>query len=141
MHKQLITHAFEEFRNTDMSIRQLHKFGYLVGGICVAIGGYFFWRDSAYVLLTLGVVLLVGGLVYPQALRIPYRLWMGLAVVLGFFVGNGILILLYYLVITPIGLMRRVTGSDPLERAFNASALSYWKPHTERRGDHMKRPF
>jgi len=36
--------------------------------------------------------------------------------------------ILYYLVLTPIGLLFRVVGRDSLDRRFDRSAETYWKP-------------
>jgi hypothetical protein len=139
---KLLTHALEEFRATDMSVSQLRKFGFVVGGILLAIGGYTLWRESLpYAWFTIGALLVLFGWFMPRLLRVPYLVWMGLAAVLGFFVGNAILIALYYLVMTPLGIVRRLAGSDPLDRRFDARKDSYWKPHDPRPPEHMRRPF
>jgi len=36
--------------------------------------------------------------------------------------------ILFYLVVTPVGLMRRMLGRDPLELSFDGHRASYWTP-------------
>jgi hypothetical protein len=45
---------------------------------------------------------------------------------IGLVVSTVILLVLYFGVITPIGLVRRVLGRDAMERAFDRSATTYW---------------
>jgi hypothetical protein len=44
-------------------------------------------------------------------------------------VSHLLLLVVYYLVLTPIGLLMRLIGYDPLQRRFDRSAQSYWTPH------------
>jgi hypothetical protein len=59
---------------------------------------------------------------------------MGLAEALGFVTTRVILGVIYFLFVTPIGFVRRLSGGDPLGRRARR-AESYWKPYTERRRD------
>jgi len=52
--------------------------------------------------------------------------WMKLAFVLGWFMTRVILSVFYYLILTPIGLILRVTGKDLLDKEINRDAKSYW---------------
>ena len=87
------------------------------------------------------VALLVGvvGLVRPRAIRL---VWIGmfyLAFPIGWVVSHLLLAVVLYLVFTPIGLLLRLLGRDPLERRFDPGAASYWTPH--RRADRIERYF
>jgi Saxitoxin biosynthesis operon protein SxtJ len=57
-----------------------------------------------------------------------YFFWFGVAGCAGLIVSNGILAAVFYLVVTPIGLVLRVFGNDPLGRKFDRTAASYWMP-------------
>lgn len=88
-------------------------------------------------LLVLWVVValaLLGGLVIlasrPAGAAI-YRTWMFAALPMGWTISHAVLGLAYYLVLTPVGLALRATGKDPMERAFDPSVQTYWKPHTQ----------
>lgn len=69
------------------------------------------------------------GLVRPTALR-PVFLALTLATYpIGWVVSNLALALTYFLVVTPIGAWRRRSGRDPLARAIDQEAESYWIPY------------
>jgi hypothetical protein len=63
----------------------------------------------------------------PEIARPIYVAWYAVGGVIGFVVSNLLLIAVFYLVITPIGLVMRVLGRDPLERKWDPGAASYWK--------------
>lgn len=88
------------------------------------------WRGhptlaSALGVLALGVPLV--GLAWPRGLR---HLFVGLSYAtypIGFVVSHVILALLYYLFLTPIGLLLKLCRYDPLARRFEPSAATYWQ--------------
>ena len=59
---------------------------------------------------------MVSGLLVPRALVWPNRLWMGLAEALSFVMTRVILAIVFFALVTPIGLFRRLIGGDPLNR-------------------------
>ena len=77
-------------------------------------------------LLWPGVPLVVLGAVLPRSLKWVYVAWMTLAMVLGAIVSTILLVLLFYLVVTPIGLIARLAGKDFLSRKLDSKASSYW---------------
>lgn len=58
---------------------------------------------------------------------------------IGITVSFVLLAVFYYLLITPVGLFFRLIGRDLMERKFDDSAKSYWKPR--RSVDNNKRYF
>ena len=92
------------------------------GGVCWIQGRH----GPGGVLLALACAVPVVGAMAPSVLRIAY---LGLSYAtypLGFVVSYVVLGFVYYLVLTPIGLMMRLLGRDPLERRFDPKAKSYW---------------
>ena len=63
----------------------------------------------------------------PAFARPVYAAWHAIGALVGFCVGNLLLILVFYLLITPIGLIMRMLGRDPLERKWDPEASTYWK--------------
>ena len=62
--------------------RDLRKFGLVVGGVFLLLGGWFLFRHKAvgpYFLIP-GVVLVLFGFVAPRALEVVYIVWMSPAV-------------------------------------------------------------
>ncbi|HEY3038430.1 MAG TPA: SxtJ family membrane protein [Pyrinomonadaceae bacterium] len=128
------------------SFRAEEEFGLIVGGVFVLLGGWWLYRGkfitAAYVTLPLGTLLILLGLLWPRALVLPNRAWMLLAEGLSFVTTRIILGFVFFLVITPIGVVKRLSGWDPLSRR-GARSASYWKPYSERQRDprHYEKMF
>ncbi|HEX8458772.1 MAG TPA: SxtJ family membrane protein [Pyrinomonadaceae bacterium] len=122
----------------ESSYRTEREFGLLVGGVLIALGGWWMYRGRypvlSVVLASTGALLVLLGARYPKSLVVPNRLWMGLAEALGFLMTRVILAVVFFLIVTPVGLARRLMGGDPLGRRAGRTE-SYWKPYTERRLD------
>jgi hypothetical protein len=118
-------------RNREPSPRDLRVFGLLLVVFFGGFGGYFLWRAGE---ITTTVIALwsVGGamsLVFwavPPLRRTLYRTWMTVAYPIGWTVSHLAVGVLYYLILTPIGLLMRLFGHDPMRRRFDRQAKSYW---------------
>ncbi|MBX3402491.1 MAG: hypothetical protein KF699_03665 [Phycisphaeraceae bacterium] len=55
-----------------------------------------------------------------------YRGWMFAALPIGWTISHILLGMVYFLVFTPIGLIMRLLGKDPMERRFQPDAPTYW---------------
>jgi Saxitoxin biosynthesis operon protein SxtJ len=128
------------------SHRQEREFGLLVGAILLALGGWWLYRGKPGILvalsLGLGGVLLLLGAASPGSLQRPYRLWMDLAEKLAIVMTSVVLAIVFFGIVTPIGLARRALGGDPLRRRAKP-ADSYWWPYPDRQRDprHYERMF
>jgi xanthine/uracil permease len=124
----------DELRGLDTSRRSLRNFGLVVGGVFLAIVAFVFWRrgfEATPVLIGIAVgasVLVLLAVVAPTVLKPAHRVWMLLALILGFVMTRVILTVMYYLVFTPIGLILRAFGRDPMNRSFGGD--SYWIERT-----------
>src|SRR5262245_29692201 len=79
-----------------------------------------------FTMLGLGALTALFSLVFPRA-NAP--LFVGLSVVafpIGFVLSYVIMATLFYVVITPVGLVMRVFGKDPMDRRFLPDAKTYW---------------
>ena len=74
----------------------------------------------------IGGALVVLGLLVPAVLKPVYRVWMALAIVLGFVMTRVILSLIFFLAFMPIGLIWRVLRKDPMRRRLDPAVGSYW---------------
>jgi len=107
---------------------ELRKFGLTVGTAFAVFGGISWWRGHEWpplVLWTLAVLLIVPGLLAPSILGPVQRGWMAFALVLGHINTRIILTVLYYLVMTPVGLIMRLFR-DPLDRSLKNTRDSQW---------------
>ena len=114
------------------------EFGLLVGGIFVFFGGWWIFRDKfhavRYWFLAAGSLGMLLALFAPQALVFPRRGWMAFAEGLSYVMTTLILGIVFFLVVTPIGLFKRLFGWDPLRRR-SPGENSYWKPYPVRQQD------
>jgi hypothetical protein len=67
------------------------------------------------------------GLLFPSVLRVPHRLWMQFAGVLGWVNTRVLLSLFFFVVLTPVGLIMRLFGRDPLARRMSKESVTYWE--------------
>lgn len=68
------------------------------------------------------------GLLIPEILRWAYVGLSYLTFPIGLVVSHLVLGVVYFLVLTPLGLVMRALGHDPLGRHFDATAASHWVP-------------
>lgn len=61
--------------------------------------------------------------------RLIYTAWMSASLPIGWTISHLILAFTYYLVLTPIGLIMRLLGYDPMHRKFDPEAKTYWVEH------------
>ena len=59
-------------------------------------------------------LILLAGALFPAIGKWIFRFWFGLACAIGFCVSNLILLICFYGVMTPLALIRRMLGSQPL---------------------------
>ena len=119
--------------NTTPSRRDLLWFGLLLP-VLFAIVGALVWRRTGS--LAAGTsVWAVGGTVsalfalWPASRHRIYVGWMYAVYPIGWTVSHLLLGVVYFVVITPIGLALRILRRDPLERRFDRGATTYWVSH------------
>jgi hypothetical protein len=112
--------------------RKEQKSALTVGIVLVAMAAWSAYRgrDGAiWVFGSLGLALIAAGLFLPAAARSFHAAWMRLAHALGWVNSRILLALLFYLVMTPMGLIQRLAGRDALRRR-GQGASSYWIPRS-----------
>jgi len=120
------------------------SFGVSVGMVLCVIGALLWWRGRvvrAEIVGGIGAVLLLAGLAYPPLLKYPSAAWWRFSRALGHFNARVLLTILFALVLTPIGLLWRLVGQDPLGR--RKDRWRGWRPYPERYRDrnHYSRMF
>src|ERR1700694_3071963 len=93
------------------------SFGVTVGLVCAAAGAVRLWRSQGSrgtALATIGIALLAAGVIAPAILRVPNRIWMRIAHVLGWINSRVLLTAFFFLVLTPVGIVMRLLGRSPL---------------------------
>ena len=119
------------------TVAQARKSTLLVAGVLALISGWQLYRHRPTASMVLAVivgVLLVCAAIPALAVRFN-KWWMTLAGVLGYVNSRIILSVLFYLLMTPVGLVLRATGHDPLERR-KGKEHSYWRKREATRQSH-----
>jgi hypothetical protein len=121
--------------NWNPSRKELRQFGFL----CVVFfGGIAAWRWSHHG-VTIGVEILaaaaaIGGVlgaVRPELLKWIYVGWMVAVFPIGWTISHLLLGFIYYAILTPIGLLIRALGHDPMNRTIDRTAKTYWNEHEQ----------
>jgi hypothetical protein len=78
--------------------------------------------------LAIAAAFLALALLWTAPLRPLNQLWLKLGLLLSKVVSPVVLMVLFYATVTPIGVLMRWTGKDPLRLRRNSAAASYWIP-------------
>jgi hypothetical protein len=113
--------------------KQIRKFGiiaFIFFGILCGLG---IWREKLSLTYLFGSLTLLGlgFITMPIPLRPVYAAWLRFAHFINRVVTSLILILIYFLVITPAGLIKRLFGGKPLPVKPDKNVLSYWVTRSE----------
>ncbi len=119
------------------------KFGFTVGIAFLVIGGLlYFWRHHqtpGAVAGGLGALLVLAGLAVPAHLGPLQRAWMGLAHLISKVTTPIFMGIVFFVVMMPIGLLRRLAGKQPLVHPEHES--SYWAPPVSGGRSDLNRQF
>ena len=119
--------------NRNPSKRVLKWFGLMFAAFFGLLGIMIQWRFNAprvaQAIWVLGGVVAVSYYTIPPLRRTIYLGWLYAAYPIGWTLSYLILAVVYFLVITPTGLVMRLVGYDPMRRRLDPEADSYWKKH------------
>ncbi len=121
-----------------LTTRDLRDFGLKTGGAFLVLGGLMFWREhpiGAWALGGLGAFLVVGGLAGWGLLRPFHKGWFAFSHALSRVTTPILLGILYFGVLTPIGVILRLAGKNPLRH--QAGQYGYW--HRRAEGQRQRR--
>lgn len=120
--------------NTRPSSRDLRVFSVLWLLFCGGAGVLAWQRGSGRFAVALWAVGAAGGAAgvgFPPAMRYVYLAAIYLTAPMGFVISHLLLGAVYYLVLTPTGLIMRLLGHDPLARRFEPQKKTYWHHRSE----------
>ena len=123
----------------NLSRRQYMETGILLAMVLIIYGWYI--EDWKFVII--GAAVLLISLIIPVLFKPLAFLWFGLAKLLSFITSNLLLILLFFLLVTPVGLFRKMLGKDSLKlKDFKRSTASVLleRGHSFTASD-LKNPF
>ena len=116
--------------NRQPTRRQLNQFGFIwmaFVGLAGLVAIFKFHQPGlARILWLAAVVVPLIGWLFPRFMRWVFLGMSYLGWPIGFVVSHAVLALVYYLVLTPIGLMTRLFGYDSMKKRFDREAATYW---------------
>lgn len=123
---------------TEASKKELAWFGLLLLAF-LGIVGIVVWRATGSLAgprYVWGAGAALAALYYavPPLRRPMFAGWMYMAYPIGWMVSHTLLAIIYFGLLTPIGLIMRAVGYDPMQRRYDRTAATYWverEPQTE----------
>ena len=132
----------DEINEIPGSRKDLRKFGLTMGIFLGVFGFILLWRgrnDCVY-WLAAGAVMLFLSFCFAALLGPVQKAWMTLAVLMGWVMSRVILCVLFFLIVTPLGFIVRLTGKDLLNEKFKSEG-SYWLDHAPQEKNSCKNQF
>jgi hypothetical protein len=117
-------------RESEVGTSSDRSFGFVftVAWVVIALWPTAHGRPVRLWALALAAIFLTLALLLPASLAPLNRLWARLGLILHHLTNPVIMGLLFYLTLTPFGLVMRLFGRDPLRRRFESDAETYWIP-------------
>jgi len=129
----------------ELDRKGLREFGLTTGVVVVAVFGLFFpWmleRDWPVWPWAIAVPLWALALIHPPWLRSIYRAWMRFGLLASRVMTPLVLGIVFFVVVSPMALFRRLLGKDPMQRAFDRNHESYRVQSTKSPAEKLEKPF
>lgn len=119
---------FKEISHINSSKKECRKFGISVGTVVLLLGFLLMYngKNSSVYFILAGGCLIILGMALPVVLKPLQKVWMSFAVVMGFVMTRVILSILFYIIVTPVGIIARISGKDFLDLRIEKEKKSYW---------------
>ena len=134
---------FDEIPELDR--KGLRDFGLITGALFALIFGVllpfqleYSWPLWPWMVLA---VLALMALLIPMALRPVYIVWMKIGGAIGSVMSRILLGIIFFFIVTPIGLIMRVLGNDPMRRELDESISSYRESVSENKSNSFDKPY
>lgn len=109
-------------------IQRARRLG-VVSSVILALGGWIFLLKDitgAFILSFGAVLILTLSLFKPVFLQVPAKMWLFFINIMIFVIANILFILLFFLIVTPIGLLGRIFDKLFLSQEIMSYSSSYW---------------
>jgi len=126
------------------SRRELRSFGFILamGFLVAGVWPALFRGQSVRVwAIANGLTFAAAGILVPSGLRSIRRGWIAFGNILGRINTGLILGAVYYGMLTPVRLLMKAAGRDPMNRSFDPSCVSYRSVRKPRPASHMRNQF
>ena len=118
----------QEIRNIKATKKNIRNFSFLISAVLILLGIYFSFKNNNLELnlLLSSIFFALSGIFFPIIIKPLYFIWMVLAILLGFIMTRIILIVLFYLIVFPTGILAKLTGVKLIDSKFRSAKDSYW---------------
>jgi hypothetical protein len=118
----------ENLSRRSVEVGSNRSFGAVMGVACLVVSGLGFWAGSANWPIWAGVAAAFGSLALlrPRLLSPLNRVWFRFGLALHKIVNPVVMGVLFFGVITPVGVLMRLTGKRTIEIQFEPDRSSYW---------------
>jgi len=125
----------EEIKNIKESPKDLRKFGLTVGAVFILLAVLLFLKQNGlfFYFGTIGFFLLLTGLIFPKILRPINKIWMTIAILLGWISTRVILTILFFIILTPISFLSKLFGKRFLSSGIDYDRESYWEARDKKK--------
>jgi hypothetical protein len=119
----------DELKYIDKSDEAVKKTGISVGVVLILISLllWYLGKTSFIYFSIIGGLFVILAFISIPVLRPFHKLWMTLALAMGFVMSRVILTVLYYLILTPVGLLAKIVGKKFMPLGFDKNAKTYWE--------------
>ena len=119
---------FENISHHKIKTGTERNFGLVFAAVFVIIGLYpvLQGQDIRLWAFIIAFIFLFFGIFLPKVLIVPNKLWFKFGILLGAIVSPIIMGIIFFLVVTPTGIIMRLLGKDLLRQKINKSKKSYW---------------
>ena len=116
-----------ELNSIKLSREDLKNFGFAIAFILSITAVFLFVRGKDLIIyfFSIGSILIILGVIAPLLLKPIHKMWMIFAVIIGWIMTRIILSVLFFSIITIIGIFTRLIGKDFLNLKSN-NKESYW---------------
>ena len=119
--------------NKNPSRKDLLVFGFPLGLFTILLGllAHFQWQspEAARTIWLVGAGLTAVYLILPPIRRTLYLGWIYATFPIGWTISHLLIAIIYYGVLTPIGLVLQLCGKDPIAKDIDPGRSSYWVEH------------
>ena len=119
----------EELKQIDISNSTVKKTGLTVGLVLILLSLILWWfgKTTSIYFAIVGGLFIILALIAVPVLRPFHRPWMMLALLMGFVMSRVILTILFYLILTPVGIIAKIFGKKFMPLGFGKNSSTYWE--------------
>lgn len=130
--------------NTNQYIVEYRKFGFILsGGFALLFGLLPFIQAKpmpVWPFIVSGICLF-SAMLRPLWLKRIYQLWMKIGHILGWINTRLILGCIFFFLITPVGIVRRLLGKDTMQKAYDLKKTTYRRESQVHLPKQMEKPY